>query len=110
ATSFQSLETKRSRRKGVRQFRRAAVRFPFHQNQDTSLPISTHKGRRQGRRLLAEAERPPTWFFHHDSMHCSSPLRGSSSSRIECHVHSVDCSSFETSLSLGFWPNNVQFA
>ncbi|URE14031.1 hypothetical protein MUK42_11079 [Musa troglodytarum] len=40
-------------------------------------------------------------------MHCSSPLRGSSSSRIECHVHSVDCSSFETSLSLGFWPNNV---
>ncbi|CAL9210312.1 unnamed protein product [Musa hybrid cultivar] len=62
------------------------------------------------RRLLAEAERPPTWFFHHDLMHCSSPLRGSSAPRIECHVHCVDCSSFETSLSLGFWSNDVQFA
>ncbi|CAL9060316.1 unnamed protein product [Musa banksii] len=65
---------------------------------------------KKGRRLLAEAERPPTWFFHHDLMHCSSPLRGSSSPRIECHVHCVDCSSFETSLSLGFWSNDVQFA
>ncbi|URE14032.1 hypothetical protein MUK42_11079 [Musa troglodytarum] len=85
---------------------KACVNLEEQQNRDTSLPIST-ESERQGRRLLAEAERPPTWSFHHDSMHCSSPLRGSSSSRIECHVHSVDCSSFETSLSLGFWPNNV---
>ncbi|THU61906.1 hypothetical protein C4D60_Mb07t28180 [Musa balbisiana] len=88
---------------------KACVDLEEQQSQDTSLPIFTEPKRR-GRRLLAEAERRPTWFFHLDLMHYSSPLRGSSSPRIECRVHCVDCSSFETSLSLGFWSNDVQFA